>query len=187
MKRKHSGNIVIHHFWCENTWWLRLIWFLFQISKTKWNEADQTRRRTHLIALHTHTPLPALKCSLRLQEWTLWRTMLLQMMVVLNGSHGLNQFFAQTQPSPNTDLAHTKCVTHRFFKLQINLAPKKTINVPLSPAILQKLPSLWWEFRCQLHTQRQSHAQILTRAIHYLWQRKTRQIVKCHLVTFWRS
>lgn len=66
MKRKHSGNIVIHHFWCENTWWLHLIWFSLKISKTKWNGADQTGRRSHLIALHAHTPLPALNCPVPL-------------------------------------------------------------------------------------------------------------------------
>lgn len=90
---------------------------------------------------------------------------------------------------PRIQISHrrTKCVTRWFFRLQTDLAPKKTINVPLSPAILQKLTSLWWEFRCQLHAQRQICAQILTRAVLYLWQPKTRQIVKCHLVTFWRS
>lgn len=72
MKRKHSGNIVIHHFWCENTWWHHLIWFFVQISQTKWNEADQTRRRSHLIALHTHTPLPPASWHARLQGWTFW-------------------------------------------------------------------------------------------------------------------
>lgn len=40
---------------------------------------------------------------------------------------------------------------------------------------------------CELHTQRQSQALILTRAIFYLWHQNTGQIVKCHLVTLWRS
>lgn len=114
---------------------------------------------------------------------------------LLNGSHG---FISSSLPLHTTtnimwDM-YPKCVsqtnTHKncFFMLQKKKPGyQKTINVALSSAILQKLPSLWWEFRCQLHTQRQSRAQILTHAILYLWHQKTRQILKCHLVTFWRS
>lgn len=148
MKRKHSGNIVIHHFWCENTWWLRLIWFFFQISKTKWNEADQTRWRSHLIALHTHTPLPAVNCPLRLQEWTLWW---------IDGgqcscrwwwfiewftwcfcqfcSHSCKNSHPQTHISyTNT---HKKCFAHRFFHTPNKPGYQKTIHGPLSSGILQ--------------------------------------------------
>lgn len=108
-----------------------------------------------------------------------WRTILLQMMVcwmVHTGfiSCSLPVPPLQTQPSPKTDLSHRKCLTHTFFQLQNKPGYQKTIDVPLSSAILHKVPSLWWEFRCQLHTQRQSRAQILTRANHYLWHQKNK-------------
>lgn len=108
---------------------------------------------------------------------------------LLNGSHG---FICSLLPLRSYKHPQNTYLTHKharkvFFHTSNKPGYQKTINVALSSAILQKLPSLWWEFRCQLHTQRQSRAQILTHAILYLWHQKTRQNLKCHLVTFWRS
>lgn len=123
-----------------------------------------------------------------------WRTMLLQKMSRWMVHMGF--FYRFSTPSshgykhsrPQTHISHTNTHTHNVFSQTSNKPGyQKTINGPLSSAILRKLSALCREFRCQPHTQRQSRAQILTRAIHYLWHQKTRQILKCHLVTFWRS
>lgn len=72
-----------------------------------------------------------------------WRTMVLQMMMCWMDHVGFYQFFApcstqlQTQPSSNTDLTH-KHTSHTFHTSN-KPAYQKTINVPLSSAILHKL------------------------------------------------
>lgn len=109
---------------------------------------------------------------------------------LLNGSCG---FICSSLPLctatniPKIHISHTNTHEKCFFILQINLVTKRQSMSPYRQQSCKKLPSLWWEFRCQLHTQRQSRAQILTHAILYLWHQKTRQNLKCHLVTFWRS
>ena len=163
MKRKHSGNIVIHHHWCENTWWLRLIRFFFQISKTKWNGADQTRWRTHLIALHTHTPLPALDHSpspVGMDIWmNRWRT--------VGFVEWFYQLFTQlqTQLPSNTVLAH-KHAHKRLIQASNEPGCRKTIDAPLSPA--QTPLAL---VRVQMSATHPK-TKIPTRAIHYLWHRE---------------
>lgn len=65
------------------------------------------------------------------------------------------QFFAQlqTQPPSNTVLTH-KHTQKDTFRLQMNLAAKRQ---SMRPYRRRKLPSLWWEFRCQQRTQRQRY------------------------------
>lgn len=115
----------------------------FQISKTKWNGADQMRRResfncvTHPHSTSCSKTVPLLCRNGHCVEW------------VENNT--------QTQLQTQTHLTY-KDTWEVFFKLH-KPGYQKTTRVLLSPAILQKPSSLWWELRCQPRTERQRQAQ----------------------------
>lgn len=186
MKKKHSGNTVTHHFWCENTWWLHLIWFLFQISTTKWNEADQTRWRSHLIALHTPT-LNSLLSSLSvgmdivMDRW--WTILLLQMM---------GCWMVLSLTAANTVIPKYISHTQKMFHTQILQASNK-------PGHQKTINGLYRQQCCKTSV-RSGESSDVSRtpkdkakrryglvASTIYGTEKTRQILKCHLVTFWRS